>query len=123
VSAAPREGIDAIRAAAALLAERAALVPSGPWYLKQVIGRTAICDAAGHVITWIPDASGAGIAGFLVLRDPESAQFEAALLNAIADGAEHLLRFVYYATPADLAKLHGFTGALALAEHILEVPS
>jgi hypothetical protein len=120
----PQEEIGAIRAAATLLLDRAALVPPDPWLWKEIVGRMAIRDTAGHIIAWVPDATGADSASYLSFRGPGSAQLEAALLNAIADGAEYLLKAAPDATTADLAEqVCGYAEALALAAHTLEAPS
>ena len=112
-----QEEIATLRAAARLLLERAERIPGGPWYLKQVVGRTAVCDTSGHIIAWVPDATGADTATFLATRDRESAQLEAALLNAVADGAEWVMRTAPSVGPIDYAE------ALALATHLMEAPS
>jgi hypothetical protein len=118
-----QEEIGTIRAAAALTGEMAGLVPPDPWYWKEVIGRMAVRDTAGRIIAWVPGATGADAASYIAFRDPGSAQLEAALLNAIADGAEHFLKLVPDATSADLAEqVCGYAEALGLAVHTLEVP-
>jgi hypothetical protein len=115
----PLEEIGIIRAAAKLVAEMAGLVPPDPWYWKEMIGRMAVRDTAGHIIAWVPDATGADAASFIAFRDPGSAHLEAGLLNAIADGAEHFLGLKPDATSADLAEqICGYAEALGLARHI-----
>jgi hypothetical protein len=115
------EGIGAIRAAASLLLEQAALVPREPWHCKEVIGRVAVCDTPGRVIAWAPGVAGAGAAKYIAFRDPGGARLEAALLNMIADGAGHFLKLVPDAMTGDLAeRVPGYTAALELALHTLE---
>jgi hypothetical protein len=118
------EQITVIRAAAALLADRAELVPAGPWYLKPVIGRIAICDMAGRVVAWIPDATGTDVARYLATFDPAGTRLETALLTAVADGAELALKLLPSAVPEDMpAEVTGYIEALALARHLLEEAS
>ena len=117
---AAQDEVRILRAAATLLLEQADLVPAGPWRLRQVVGRTAVVDTAGRIIAWIPDAAGTSVVAYIASRDPGSAQPEAALLTALADEAETVLKLRPLTVPAELAwRVSGYAEALGLARYLL----
>jgi hypothetical protein len=78
----------------------------------------------GRIIAWAPGAGAADTARYIAFRDPRAARLEAALLIAVADGADHLLKLLPDATPGDMAEqVCGYADAVILARHILEVAS
>ena len=118
--------VAAIRAAAALLLDRAAVVPPGPWHWERVLERLVLLDQAKEIIARIPDSVSGGedAAAWLTLRDPRSARLEAAMLNAIADEAGRALKLWPDAVSAELAwRVTGYTEALELARYLLEEAS
>jgi hypothetical protein len=121
VSAAEEVGI--IRDATALLLDHAALVPPGPWHWERVLDRLVVCDLSGGIIARIPDSVSGGedSAAWLAARDPRGARLEAALLKAITNEAEIVLKLQPEAVPAELAwRVSGYTEAFALARYIME---
>ena len=118
-----QEQIAVIRVAAALLADRAALVPPGPWTAKRILEREVICDPSGRIVARIPEGIGGAekdSGAYLELCDPRSARLVAALLNAVADGAELALKLLPTAVPDDMpAEVAGYDEALGLARHLL----